>query len=80
MNTNPFTSRKLIGSVVAMISIAGTVIGCVGLGIEDAVIAEVSIAGVTANVLFWAIALIASLGGFQILQQARVDANGSKTG
>jgi len=73
---NPFTSRKLIGSVVSMISISGMIVGSVGLGIEEAILAEVSIAGVTANVLFWAIILVAGLGGFQILQQARADKNG----
>src|SRR3990167_488653 len=75
---SPLTSKKLIGSIAAMISIAGTIVGSIALGIEEAATATVSVAGVTAPVIFWAIFLCASLGGVQIIQQAWIDKNGTK--
>lgn len=73
--SSPLNSRKLLGSITAMISIAGIVVGSMALGIEEAATATVSIAGVNAPVVFWAIFLCASLGGVQILQQAFIDKN-----
>ncbi len=73
---NPFTSRKLIGAVLAMAAIVGMVIGTLLLDVEEALTATVSIAGVEGPVLFWAIVICGGLGGFQILKQYQNDQNG----
>lgn len=54
-------SRKLVGAVVGMGAIVGVVIGSALVG------------SVPDDVQFSAIALIAGLGGFQIMRQAEID-------
>lgn len=73
---NPLKSRKLIGAIVSMLAIAGMVLGSIAMGVEEALTATVSIAGVNAPVLFWAIVICGGLGGFQILKQFDADKNG----
>ena len=73
---NPFKSRKLIGSVVSMLAIAGMVLGAIALDVREALTASVSIAGVEGPVLFWAIVICGGLGGFQIFKQAVQDQSG----
>ncbi len=73
---NPFTSRKLIGAVLAMAAIVGMVIGTLILDVEEALTATVTIAGVEGPVLFWAIVICGALGGFQILKQYQNDQDG----
>ena len=77
---SPLNSRKLIGSVVSMLAIAGMVLGSIALDVEEALTATVSIAGVEGPVLFWAIVACAGLGGFQILKQFQDDQNGNGNG
>lgn len=57
----PFTSRKLIGAVSAMLAIVGVVLGSEAVG------------GVDADTLRLSIGIIAALGGYQIARQAAVD-------
>ena len=73
---NPLNSRKLIGSIVSMLAIAGMVLGSIALDVREAITATVSIAGVEGPVLFWAIVICGGLGGFQILKQFQQDSNG----
>jgi hypothetical protein len=54
-------SRKLIGAVAGMAAIVGVVLGSAVVG------------SVPGDVQLYAIALIAGLGGFQIMRQAQID-------
>lgn len=76
----PWKSKKLIGAIGAMLTIAGMVIGSIALDLEEAVTASVSIAGIDAPVLFWAIIACAGLGGFHVLTQFNLDRNNGGEG
>lgn len=67
------TSRKLAGAIAAMLSVVGLLVAALAYGVEEALLAEVSVLGVSGPVVFWAIVGLVGLGGFQILRQARID-------
>lgn len=67
------TSRKLAGAIAAMLSVVGLLVAALAYGVEEALLAEVSVFGVSGPVVFWAIVGLVGLGGFQILRQARID-------
>lgn len=67
------TSRKLAGAIVSMLSVVGLLVAALAYGVEEALLAEVSVIGVSGPVVFWAIVGLVGLGGFQILRQARID-------
>ncbi len=66
-------SRKLVtalGSIAAIVAVVITAAVLIG---EAVLLAPVSLLGVEAPVFFWALLLIAGLGGFSVLRQARLD-------
>ncbi len=66
-------SRKLVAALGSIAAIVAVVITAAVLIGEAVLLAPVSLLGVEAPVFFWALLLIAGLGGFSIIRQARLD-------
>ncbi len=68
-----FVSRKLVAALGSIAAIVAVVITAAVLIGEAVLLAPVSLLGVEAPVFFWALLLIAGLGGFSVLRQAQLD-------
>ena len=68
-----FTSRKLVSTLGAIGAIVGIILVIALLEGTEALTQQVTVLGMEASVLFWALLLIGGLGGFNVLRQARLD-------
>ncbi len=66
-------SRKLVAALSSIAAIVAVVITAAVLIGEAVLLAPVTLLGVEAPVFFWALLLIAGLGGFSVLRQAQLD-------